>query len=221
MRAMKINLTSHNKIFTLWTLVFGLAFARHPAFAGRRDHNTLSEIGVRSIKSNTYKTIRKKGLLLSHIRVRCTGLIIEKECVLLVEYEDNGIHYNLPGGGLEPGETIKEGVAREVLEETTAKVTVGSLALTYEMAPHNQSGEYSNQEPHGLHLIFECKLKENSIPKLPNRPDPHQSAVKWVPIDELDSILLFPNIKKEIKAYVETKRNIELIEDHQLERQVF
>ncbi|MFS0727648.1 NUDIX domain-containing protein [Paenibacillus sp. 1P07SE] len=167
-----------------------------------------------------YKKQMKEGILLPHVRVRCTGLIIEKDCVLLVEYNDNGVHYNLPGGGLEPGETIKEGVAREVLEETNAKVTVGSLALTYEMAPHKQSGEYSSHDPHGLHLIFECKLEVNSIPKLPNRPDPHQSAIKWIPIDELDAIILFPNIKNEIKAYVKTKKNIELIEDHQLEKQV-
>ncbi|MFC4777284.1 NUDIX domain-containing protein [Paenibacillus sp. GCM10023252] len=148
-------------------------------------------------------------------------MIIQNDCVLLVEYDNNGIHYNLPGGGLEPGEIIKDGVAREVLEETTAEVTVGSLALIYEMAPHRQSGEYMNQEPHGLHLIFECSLKENSIPKLPSQPDPHQSAVKWIPVQELDSILLFPNIKEQIKSYVGNKNNIELIEDHQLERQVF
>ena len=53
---------------------------------------------------------------MSHVRIRCTGLIIENNSVLLVEYDDNGIHYNLPGGGLEPGETILEGVAREVLD---------------------------------------------------------------------------------------------------------
>lgn len=154
-----------------------------------------------------------------HVRIRCTGLIIQNDCLLLVEYNENGIHYNLPGGGLEPGETIKEGVVREVFEETTAEVTVGPLALIYEMAPHKQSGEYSNQDPHSLSLIFECKLKENSIPQLPSNPDPHQSAVKWIPIQDLDSIVLFPNIKEEIRAYVENKKNIELIEDHQLERQ--
>lgn len=122
---------------------------------------------------------------------------------------------------MEPGETIKEGVIREVLEETTAEVTVGSLAFVYEMAPHKQSGEYSSQDPHGVHFIFECQLKERSTPQLPTNPDPHQSAVKWIPLQELDSILLFPNIKKEIREYVVNKRNIELIEDYQLDRQVF
>jgi 8-oxo-dGTP diphosphatase len=155
---------------------------------------------------------------LSHVRIRCTGLIVENNSVLLVEYDDNGIHYNLPGGGLEPGETILEGVAREVLEETTAQVDVGPLALIYEFTPHKQSGDYNVNEKHGLHLIFECTLKNNSIPRLPQNPDPHQSGVKWVPLEELDSILLIPNINKQIKEYIQNQRNIELIEDYSLDR---
>jgi 8-oxo-dGTP diphosphatase len=90
---------------------------------------------------------------LSHVRIRCTGLIVQNNSILLVEYDDNGIHYNLPGGGLEPKETILEGVAREVFEETEAEVEVGPLALVYELAPHNQSGDYSIDEKHGLHLM--------------------------------------------------------------------
>lgn len=155
---------------------------------------------------------------MSHVRIRCTALIIENNSVLLVEYDDNGIHYNLPGGGLEPGETIIEGVAREVLEETTADVEVGPLALIYEFPPHKQSGDYDVNVKHGLHLIFECTIKNHSIPKLPEYPDPNQTAVKWIPIEELDSILLLPNIKQQIKNYINNRRNIELIEDYQLEK---
>ncbi|MEH7126556.1 NUDIX domain-containing protein [Bacillus sp. JJ1773] len=155
---------------------------------------------------------------MSQVRIRCTGLIIEHNSVLLVEYDHNGIHYNLPGGGLEPGETIIEGVAREVLEETTAQVEVGPLALIYEFAPHKQSGDYNLNEQHALQLIFECKIKNNSMPRLPEFPDPNQSAVKWVPIEELDSILLIPNIYQQVKNYVKSKRSIDLIEDYRLDR---
>jgi len=155
---------------------------------------------------------------LSHVRIRCTALIIENDSILLIEYDERGIHYNLPGGGLEPGETVLDGVRREVLEETCADVEVGPLALVYEMAPHKQSGDYQDDEKHVLHLIFECKLKSNSIPQLPPQPDPHQTAVKWIPIQELDSILLIPNIKKQIIDYIHNRRNIEIIEDYRLER---
>lgn len=155
---------------------------------------------------------------MSHVRIRCTALIIENNSILLVEYDHNGIHYNLPGGGLEPGETIMEGVAREVLEETTAQVEVGPLALIYEFSPHKQSGDYEVNGNHALHLIFECKLKNNSIPQLPPNPDAYQTGVKWIPLDKLDSVLLIPNIHKQIKGYSQNKRNIELIEDNLLER---
>jgi 8-oxo-dGTP diphosphatase len=155
---------------------------------------------------------------LSHIRIRPTALIIKDNSILLVEYDDNGIHYNLPGGGAEPGETIVEGVIREVFEETDAEVEVGPLALVYEFSPYKQSGEYLETEKHSLHLIFDCTLKNNSKPRLPERPDPHQSAVKWIPIEKLDSILLIPNIKEQIKSYVRNRKSIELIEDFRLDR---
>ncbi|PZE19623.1 NUDIX domain-containing protein [Paenibacillus xerothermodurans] len=155
---------------------------------------------------------------MSHVRIRCTALIIEHNSVLLVQYDDNGIHYNLPGGGLEPGETILEGVAREVLEETAAEVDVGPLALVYELAPHKQSGSYNVNQQHGLHLIFECRLRHNSLPRLPDHPDPHQSAVQWIPLDDLHSILLLPNISEQIQNYVAHRRSIELVQDFELAR---
>ncbi|MGN7478561.1 NUDIX domain-containing protein [Solibacillus silvestris] len=155
---------------------------------------------------------------MSHVRIRCTGLIIENNSILLVEYDHNGVHYNLPGGGLEPGETIIEGVAREVFEETSAHVDVGPLALIYEFSPHKQSGDYDVNVKHGLHLIFECILKNNSISKSSLCPDPFQTAVKWVPLENLDSILLIPNINQQIKNYLGNKRNLELIEDYRLDR---
>ncbi|WP_433942807.1 NUDIX domain-containing protein [Paenibacillus sp. SN-8-1] len=154
--------------------------------------------------------------LLSHIRVRPTALIIKNNSILLVEYCENGTHYNLPGGGAEPGETLIESIKREAYEEACIEIEVGPVALIYEFAPHKQSGDYGSNAQHGLNIIFECTIKEGAIPRLPDKPDPHQTAVKWVDLNELDSIILFPNIKDEIKEYVKTKRNIDIIEDYKL-----
>lgn len=152
-----------------------------------------------------------------HIRVRPTALIVKDNSILLVEYDDHGIHYNLPGGGAEPGETLIEGVIREAYEEMNADIEVGPLALIYEFAPHKQSGDYDPYGTHGLHLIFDCKIKDGSIPRLPDNPDLHQVAVKWIHIDELDSIVLIPNIKEQIRTYIKNKKALELIEDHRLQ----
>ncbi|MEK4029275.1 NUDIX hydrolase [Pseudobacillus sp. FSL P4-0506] len=105
-----------------------------------------------------------------------------------------------------------------MVEETAAHVDVGPLALIYEFAPHKQSGDYHLNEQHALHLIFECSIKNNSLARLSKYPDPHQSAVKWISLEELDSILLIPNISQEINDYHENKRSINLIEDHSLGR---
>ncbi|OPA73789.1 NUDIX hydrolase [Paenibacillus selenitireducens] len=152
-----------------------------------------------------------------HIRVRPTALVIQDNRVLCIEYKDEaGVHYNLPGGGAEPGETLEDGVVREMLEETGAAVVVGPIAMVYEYAPHQQSGDYDT-DTHILNIIFDCTLKENAVPKLPDKPDPYQSEVRWISVSELDDVILYPNIKNQIKEYIRTRKNIELIRDDMLE----
>ena len=53
-----------------------------------------------------------------------------KEYVLLTRRSDNG-RWCLPGGGMDPGESVAEACAREVLEETGLIVRVGRLVGVY------------------------------------------------------------------------------------------
>ncbi|MCR2821275.1 NUDIX domain-containing protein [Lederbergia panacisoli] len=152
-----------------------------------------------------------------HIRVRACALIIENQNILLVEFSDEkGVHYNLPAGGVEPNESIIEAVQREAMEEATVEVEVGPLAFAYEYAPHINLSAYGNT--HTLGLMFECKIKEGSIPKMPENPDENQTNVVWIPLSELKDIKLYPNITGHIFNYIHNKRNIELIEEQKLEK---
>lgn len=56
------------------------------------------------------------------IRIRASAAIVRDGRILLIECDDPtlGLHYNLPGGGVEPGEAMHDAVRREVWEETTA-----------------------------------------------------------------------------------------------------
>ncbi|KQL32941.1 NUDIX hydrolase [Bacillus sp. FJAT-25509] len=152
-----------------------------------------------------------------HIRVRACALIIENDSVLLIQFTDeDGIHYNLPAGGTEPGETIIEAVKREAFEEAGVDVEVGELVFVSENAPH-----MTGHKIHGLSLMFRCHIKEDSIPTMPLNPDPNQTGVKWVPINELDKIILFPNIKAQIIKYAKGKhQNNRLIEEYKLKEQL-
>ena len=127
------------------------------------------------------------------IRVGAAGIIIENGNILLVKFNDeNGPHYNYPGGGHQEGETLRQTVAREVKEETDADVEVGRLLITAESAP--QEVEYIYGSTHYLKLFFECKLKQGSVPELPDNPDPNEVAVEWIPIESLAQEPVIPNI---------------------------
>ncbi|AGX04748.1 MULTISPECIES: NUDIX domain-containing protein [Bacillus] len=151
-----------------------------------------------------------------HIRVRAGAVIMENDSILLIEFNDeNGLHYNLPAGGAEPGETVKEAARREAMEEASIDVEAGPLAFVYEYAPHTAEGRFG--ETHSLCLMFECKIKEGSHAKMPDNPDPQQTGVRWVKLSELHKIILYPNMKEHILEYARNKRNLELIEEHKLE----
>ncbi|MED4453819.1 NUDIX domain-containing protein [Metabacillus fastidiosus] len=150
------------------------------------------------------------------IRVRTSALIIQDNKVLLVEFKDeNGLHYNLPGGGVESGETLVESVKREALEEASVHIEVGSVAFLYEYAPFKNKEKYGTV--HSLTTVFDCKLRDGEIPQLPHNPDENQTAVKWILLDELNNVVLYPNIRHHILLHVKQHRSIDLLEEQKLE----
>lgn len=151
----------------------------------------------------------------AHIRIRAGALVIKDDSILLIEYVDeNGLHYNLPGGGVEPGEGAKEAVKRELKEEACALVKVGELAYVYEYIPHLSSDRYGKTP--SLTLIFSCELEEESGAKMPRMPDANQTAVKWISLSELKEIVLFPKVNQLIYDYLKQSNPLSYIEDHSI-----
>ena len=133
------------------------------------------------------------------IRVGAKAVIVRDGMMLLVKYDDeNGPHYNCPGGGHQSGETVRETLAREVLEETTAEVEVGDLLLVIENPPFKPDPSFG--PVHHLLLFFECTLKPDSEPRFPDSPDPNQTEVEWIPYSELANTRVFPDIARELET---------------------
>lgn len=114
--------------------------------------------------------------------------------ILLVEFEDTqfGRHYGLPGGGVEPDESLHEAARREAWEETGAQVAVGALLLVNEYNPETYAGLYGDQPE--IRFVFYCHLCENSELSVPSRPDENQIGTSWIPLEQLARVRLFPRI---------------------------
>ncbi|MBS3679796.1 NUDIX domain-containing protein [Ornithinibacillus massiliensis] len=155
-----------------------------------------------------------------HIRVRAGAIIIENNKILLTVYNDSkrGTIYDLPAGGTEPNESITNAVIREAKEEACIDVEVGPLAFVYEYTPHLNLEKFG--KVHTLVMMFECKIKNHSIPKFPEKPDSNQINVIWLPITELQNVEMYANIGSYLQDYTISRRNIDLIEEHKLNQTI-
>jgi len=91
---------------------------------------------------------------------------------------------------VEPGESIHQALHREVREEAAAEIEIGRLLLVYEYYPPEHAFFYGPQT--GLTLLFEGHLKPGNEPRLPDQPDPNETAVKWIPLEEFPNLALYP-----------------------------
>jgi 8-oxo-dGTP diphosphatase len=71
------------------------------------------------------------------------GVVIDNGCALLIRRASEPLRgqWSIPGGMLELGETLEQGVARELLEETGLQVRVLELIEVFERIVYAPNGE--------------------------------------------------------------------------------
>ncbi|MGH2509709.1 MAG: NUDIX hydrolase [Ktedonobacteraceae bacterium] len=84
-------------------------------------------------------------------RVSVSALIFQEERVLLAHRRDID-WWNLPGGAVDPRETLEEALRREVREETGLEIEVGQLV-----------GVYSKPLKQELVLSFRCTITGGTL----------------------------------------------------------
>lgn len=130
--------------------------------------------------------------LLPEIRNAARALIIRQENILLLRKEGGGRgeRFALPGGGQDPGETLKEALNRECLEEIGASVDIGDLIHVADFFKLRETQPPTRR--HVVEFLFQCTLPHDYTPRNGPRPDKHQVEVVWARIGELAQLPLFP-----------------------------
>jgi 8-oxo-dGTP diphosphatase len=137
-------------------------------------------------------------------RVAVNAVVVCNGRILLVEFDDeSGPHYNLPGGGLEMGESLDKGLRREVLEETCLEVDVGRLLLIVESVGslHGNLIDGVRRPWNELRFFFLCTPVVGSEARQPDLPDnDHQTGLRWADIDDLPDLPLHPQVGRRLIA---------------------
>lgn len=111
-------------------------------------------------------------------QIRVTGVLIEKGEILLVKQKvSKDRMWSLPGGRLEQGETIREGLQREFWEETGLEVQVQELLYLCDVKPSSYKV---------IHITFLVSRTGGTITLPTNEKDENPIFdVKFVPIAKL------------------------------------
>jgi len=117
------------------------------------------------------------------------GIVIKDGNILLSK--QFGDRYDLPGGGLDLGETPEEGVIREVKEETGIDVKNPRL-VGFENSYFQSSHSKENKSYHCIMLYFMCEYSggELSTDGFDEDELAYAELAEWTPVEQLDTLEL-------------------------------
>jgi ADP-ribose pyrophosphatase YjhB (NUDIX family) len=128
--------------------------------------------------------------------VRVAAIVDQEGALLLVRHQkpDRDPYWVLPGGRLEPGETIPECAGRELAEETGLK---GSFCGVLYVSEFLREGRHTIDVVVRMDLQGDGEASLGSDPEVAPGTEPTLVEVRWVSVDELWEIELLPSSIKE------------------------
>jgi ADP-ribose pyrophosphatase YjhB (NUDIX family) len=128
-----------------------------------------------------------------------SAIVLDEAGRILLHKRTDNEYWSIPGGAMEPGETIAETIVREVREETGIEASVEKLLGVYSNPRHvsvYDGGEVRRQ----FSVCFLCHAVGGEL-----RTSTESSEVRFVEMAETGDLPIHPSIRLRIQHYTENR----------------
>ncbi len=132
------------------------------------------------------------------IRIRVAALLIEDGKILFIAHKkENTVYWLLPGGGVNPGESLEEALKRELKEELDINIKVNDVALICDsIAP--------DETKHIVNICFFCTYNAGTY--FLSR-EQRLYDFGFFNADEITNLQILPPIKSELENILRGFKN--------------
>jgi 8-oxo-dGTP diphosphatase len=138
---------------------------------------------------------------MKYVKVAAHGLIKKDNKFLITKRSmaDNYMpgYWDIPGGTIKFQENIKDGLDREIFEETGLRVKIGRIIFCYDFP--------SGSERHQFQIVYECEYSDGEVTL--NLKD--HEEYKWVGMAELQNFKKIAFLDALYDYIVPSDRNID------------
>jgi ADP-ribose pyrophosphatase YjhB (NUDIX family) len=128
-----------------------------------------------------------------------SAIVLDDAGRILLHKRTDNEYWSIPGGSMEPGESIGEAVVREVREETGVEATVEKILGVYSNPRHvsvYDDGEVRQQ----FSVCFLCRAVGGEL-----KTSKESSEVRFVELAEIETLSIHPSIRLRIQHYAENR----------------
>jgi len=118
--------------------------------------------------------------------------------ILLICRTDNN-YWSIPGGGLEPGESVRQATVREVLEETGIACEVTGLVGIYS-DPNHVAAYDDGEVRQEFSICFTARMLGGTI-----ATSRESSEVRFIAAEEISGYRMHPSIRLRVQHYLDSR----------------